>query len=231
MSEHLTDATESGSSLPTPTADDANNATRASGSMNSLTRSVMWPTPIASEAQVEQPLHKWKLRQEGKAQQGINLQKPLSVAVQMFPTPRAGKTTDETEESWARRHAAGKVATPPLALAVRMIPTPTCGDAKSSGSRNTANSAAHAGISLTDYVREDGGTGRIWPTPTCQDANNNGSPSQQNRNQRALNTEVATPDPAMRLSAEWVEELMGWPRGWTALPPDSGTATGKRRRE
>jgi hypothetical protein len=189
MSEHLTDATESGSSLPTPTADDANNATRSSGNMNSLTRTVM------------------------------------------FPTPRAGKVTDETQESWARRQADGKVFTPPLALAVRMIPTPTAGDAKSSGSRNGPNSAARPGISLTDFVREDGGTGRIWPTPTCQDAHNNGAPSQQNRNQWALNTEVATPDPAMRLNAEWVEELMGWPRGWTEVPQDSGKGSGKRRRE
>ena len=47
----------------------------------------------------------------------------------MFPTPRAGKTTDEDEESWLARHADGKVATPPLALAVRMLPTPTGDDA------------------------------------------------------------------------------------------------------
>jgi hypothetical protein len=41
-----------------------------------------------------------------------------------------------------------------------MIPTPTVGDARSSGSRNTASSKAHPGISLTDWVRRDGGTGR-----------------------------------------------------------------------
>jgi len=45
----------------------------------------------------------------------------------MFPTPRAGKTSDEDEESWLARHAAGKVATPPLALAARMLPTPSSG--------------------------------------------------------------------------------------------------------
>jgi hypothetical protein len=41
---------------------------------------------------------------------------------------------------------------------------------------------------LTDYVREDGGTGR-------QDAQ---------------------PDPP-KLNPEWVELLMGWPRGWTQV--------------
>jgi DNA (cytosine-5)-methyltransferase 1 len=44
-------------------------------------------------------------------------------------------------------------------------PTPTQGDSKSSGSRNTATSKANPGISLTDAVRGDGGTGRKYPTP------------------------------------------------------------------
>lgn len=191
-----------------------------------------------------------------------------------FPTPRAGKTTDEDEQSWRARHAQGKVATPPLALAVRMIPTPTAGDAKSSGSRNTTTSAAHQGVSLTDYVRGDKGKGRLptpttnhrpcegtvrltrkaWqegvlsleeanaiagrdvrdaqgtvpvlmPTPTTQDAHNNGAPSKFNRNALSLNATIGG-----KLNAHWVELLMGWPAGWTSLPPGSGTASGKRSR-
>ena len=38
-------------------------------------------------------------------------------------------------------------------------PTPTAGDSRGSGSRNTENSKAHAGISLTDAVRGDGARG------------------------------------------------------------------------
>jgi hypothetical protein len=55
----------------------------------------------------------------------------------------------------------------PLTAAVKQtIPTPTLGDAKASGSRNTTESKAHPGVSLTDFVREDGGEGRtIFPTP------------------------------------------------------------------
>jgi hypothetical protein len=41
----------------------------------------------------------------------------------LWPTPRTGKTTDETEESWRKRNDAGKVATPPLSLAVKLWPT------------------------------------------------------------------------------------------------------------
>ena len=51
----------------------------------------------------------------------------------------------------------------------KYIPTPTQGDAKASGSRNTANSNANPGLSLTDYVRGDQGTGRMWPTPKRSD--------------------------------------------------------------
>ena len=59
---------------------------------------------------------------------------------------------------------------------IKNIPTPTKGDAKSSGSRNTPDSKANAGVSLTDFVKGDGGTGRsdryeaefvgeLFPTP------------------------------------------------------------------
>jgi hypothetical protein len=46
-----------------------------------------------------------------------------------------------------------------------LLPTPTHGDAKASGSRNTAQSNAHPGVSLTDWVNQDGGAGRMLPTP------------------------------------------------------------------
>ncbi len=47
------------------------------------------------------------------------------------------------------------------------VPTPTAGDSRSSGSRNTKESKAHPGVSLTDYVKEDGGKGRMFPTPAA----------------------------------------------------------------
>jgi site-specific DNA-cytosine methylase len=40
------------------------------------------------------------------------------------------------------------------------IPTPTVGDSRGGGSRNTEASRAHPGISLTDWIRGDGGMGR-----------------------------------------------------------------------
>jgi hypothetical protein len=53
-------------------------------------------------------------------------------------------------------------------------PTATCGDAFGSGSRNTATSKAHPGISLTDAVLGDGGKGR-WPTPCASDHRDRGT--------------------------------------------------------
>lgn len=88
-------------------------------------------------------------------------------------------------------------------------PTPTAGDAKSSGSRNTPGSRAHAGMSLTDFVRDDGGRGR-WPTPTASEHKYRlAGDTQQSKCLNALSGGALNP--------EWVEWLMGWPLGWTDL--------------
>jgi hypothetical protein len=54
----------------------------------------------------------------------------------LLPTPRSGKTTDESEESWMKRHKKGDVATPPLALAIRMLGTPRATQANLSQALN-----------------------------------------------------------------------------------------------
>jgi hypothetical protein len=103
-----------------------------------------WPTPTSTERSGTNP-------NTGKGE-------GLSKTAKMFPTPRAGKTTDEDEESWLARHAAGKVATPPLALAARMLPTPNRSDYKGpnfseSGSQSSQGLATQAGGSLSpDWV-------------------------------------------------------------------------------
>jgi hypothetical protein len=65
-------------------------------------------------------------------------------------------------------------------------PTPTAGDAKSSGSRNLAGSKAHAGVSLTDFVR-------FGNSQTAREGQTTGG----------------------SLNPTWVEWLMGFPSGWT----------------
>jgi hypothetical protein len=53
---------------------------------------------------------------------------------------------------------------------------------------------------------------RMYPTPTVQDASNNGGPSQYQRNSLPLNAVAGG-----SLNPTWVEWLMGFPLGWTAL--------------
>jgi hypothetical protein len=111
---------------------------------------------------------------------------------------------------WERPTLAHLIAGSASGYSRAFIPTPTAGDAKSSGSRQVQGSQAHPGISLTDYVRQDGGRGRMYPTPTCNDAKNNGGQGQMRRNTEQLNVIAGG-----ALNPTWVEWLMGWPLGWT----------------
>jgi hypothetical protein len=85
-----------------------------------------------------------------------------------------------------------------------LIPTPQATDSAGSGSRNTPDSKAHFGVSLTDWARGDEGTGRLMPTP---DANcwKGGAP---NQHKSQLNG---------RLNPEFVEAMMGFPNKWTEI--------------
>ena len=54
----------------------------------------------------------------------------------------------------------------------------------------------------------------LLPTPTVQDAENCGGPSQARRNTPPLNSIAGGP-----LNPQFVEWMMGFPLGWTALEP------------
>lgn len=112
-----------------------------------------------------------------------------------------------------------------------MWPTPTVGDSRSSGSRNTAESSAHQGVSLTDAVRGDGGTGRTWPTPKASPSGpdfarmgreESGGDDPATSVARDVGADAASRGAAIRpttqLNPDWVEWLQGFPVGWTALP-------------
>ena len=81
----------------------------------SLTASKFWGT-----------FPNWGLMQDGEfIAQPMPVPATCAAAGLSWPTPRAGKTTSEKEESWMARYEDGKVATPPLGLAVKMWPTPS----------------------------------------------------------------------------------------------------------
>jgi DNA (cytosine-5)-methyltransferase 1 len=101
-------------------------------------------------------------------------------------------------------------------------PTPTAGDAKSSGSRNTAGSKAHAGVSLTDAVRGDSGKGRMSPAPTASESKGARSAVSVARG----GGQRLCAGSGGKLNPPWVEWLMGCPIGWTDCAP---LETGKFR--
>ena len=196
----------------------------------------LWPTPVGDGDRTTN-------YQQGGTSLGFAARNP-----EMWPTPRAGKTTDEEEESWRARYEDGKVNTPPLGLAVKMhhIPTPTTADVYTGNMQSTQQSdgSMHS-VNLPDYVE-------MFPTPSTMDhierkgmrpsraATNRktGYLSEMIGNLLPTPTSVSSgPDYARReregsggddlvtvmggsLNPDWVEQhLMSLPEGWTRLEP------------
>jgi len=205
---------------PTPTSTERPGTNPNTGKGEGLSKTVkMWPTPDAYNdpksggSSPHQP--SWH---------GSKQQIHLHHAAKMFPTPRAGKTTDEDEESWLARHADGKVATPPLALAARMLPTPrTRGLLGGSGSREMVQAMVLDGTMSEEEAVALLGV-KLLPTPTSRDHKDGDAHSCQNVPVNGLlGREVhslPTPNEAGgSLSPDWVSWLMGIPVGWTSMEP------------
>jgi len=147
----------------------------------------------------------------------------------MFPTPRAGKTTDEDEESWLARHADGKGATPPLALAARLWATPTDRDSKQEDTFETwearknrkKESGSPGGLGQSLHVQV---AARMLPTPSS--GGDSGGPHgirggswAKEKLVETFGEEDAVAMSGGSLSPDWVSWLMGLPVGWTSLEP------------
>ena len=119
----------------------------------------------------------------------------------LWRTPDAGCYRGaQSPERFAESQRLGR----PLVLndqVAHLYPTPTV-----SGNNNKAGASPTAGDGLATFVR------KLLPTPTANDGKNNGTVSQQNRNSAALNVVAGG-----SLNPEWVELLMGFPRGWTDI--------------
>ena len=124
-----------------------------------------------------------------------------------LPTPRVAdgeRYGTAIKDTWKRKGAANL-----LRDWVQRYPTVTVVDDSKQVTR-----ASGQFQSLTRVVQR-------LATPTKQDAHNNGAPAQMERNALPLNAQVGGP-----LNPTWVEWLMGWPIGWTAL---EGLEMGKFR--
>lgn len=128
----------------------------------------------------------------------------------------------------------------------RLLPTPTAGDAMSAGSRSLPGSKAHKGTSLTDAARRP----HLLPTPAAADATRR-TKAYPRGNPTLLGALLPTPDarcwrsgkgrkenghsPQLeaiaggQLSVPFVEQMMGLPTRWTALPASQRLAMRRSR--
>lgn len=120
----------------------------------------------------------------------------LSTAVKNWATPRAGKTTDEDIEVWAKRKANGDVATMPLGAQVKNWSTPQASDPEHAGPNQRDSSGRPAQVmnwgtpctSMAQDKQEDSGKHKLGE----QEQNNSGK----------------------KLNPRWVCQLMGVPTDW-----------------
>lgn len=226
---------------PTPTQTLGTNGARseprdATNGPN-LHEAVLWPTPHGMGSP-EDP-HGSELSMAAASAEGLSTSERSAKRAGLWPTPRA----EDCEQTGAHRGVPDT-----LTSAARTFwPTATAGDAKASGSRTTENSAAHPGISLTDAAVHglsiDDTAGRVWSTPSAHEPRlgyqrrPEGMASQQN--QQSLTTEVydeaglPPPEksstngkpaaPSRMLNADWVLQLMGYPRTWARLSTGRGS--------
>jgi hypothetical protein len=183
------------------------------------------PTPNAGEAKQTGNVENWKRRQMAHAATGQNLQMPLSVAVKLpplgpdgtpgLPTPSACIANDgERPETWMARRERVKLTANngngmgmPLTIAAQLLPTPTTQEHKRRGPNSKQQ-----GLSNTENW--------MLPTPTVNDAGNSTlPPSLRGRDSlpghlmRSDSTPTGGPTD---LNPSFVEEMMGFPPGWTA---------------
>lgn len=193
---------------PTPTQDSSNERTTPyaqGGTPLTVAVKKMFPTPVSGMAD---------RGDRGDLNTIVKGYESPSGHTTMWPTPRSGKTTNEDEESWARRQAQGKVATPPLSLAVKLWPTPQEDDS------SNVNPSEKRRETLVKRVMAR----EIWPTPTAVDykgwSPGHNRADLDNRLDFAVERREENPKGGS-LNPDWVEWLMGYPIGWTTLTPQS----------
>lgn len=108
-----------------------------------------------------------------------------------------------------------------------MLPTPTAID-KGTGRMNRSLSKNAADRPTLALIAKIG----LLPTPTVNDATNNSLPkSQANRKSGITGMIIRDGGSNSRLNPQYVEEMMGFPEGWTALPFQHGAENQLRHTE
>lgn len=239
MSARLTSEIESGSLLPTPAASmvgynrggSAGRVGKIRPSLEMMASKDLWPTPVAADCG----------RGSGTYARG-NLTLTGAVKIKpiwMTPTVQDSNGRDRHNQRNGRTvHS--------LLGQVRMWPTPTAHDHATPKTpaqidamkeRYRASGRNPPGVSnLNEAVSLE-----TFPTPMARDGDpKRGMPSKElaisrlASGRRNLEDQIAALGPATGgrvLNPDWVELLMGWPKGWTrTTKPAPGKADGKTGR-
>jgi hypothetical protein len=196
-----------------------------------------WPTPDAGAFNVGASPKAFLVRQERLRALGVNgngMGAPLGMAVQLWPTPTvcgnynregASPTSRDGRETVAAlwptptardedrvRDAPGREGSPSLSGAI-LWPTPLAADNGRGGTTHARGNPALTGAAA-------------WPTPQARDDR-----GQSGGSQRAGGHDLSTEAGAKgrSLNPAWVEQLMGFPDGWTDGPPSPASPSTRGR--
>tara|TARA_Y100000593_G_scaffold71668_1_gene131634 strand:+ start:490 stop:1143 length:654 start_codon:yes stop_codon:yes gene_type:complete len=172
------------------------------------------PTPTASD----------HIERKSTSTEVLNPNTNKSVSLDRFvkywPTP----TTQDNAQVRGQGKAVGNKRGTTLGGAVRMWPTPTAmtGGQGVAPSHKEGGHGWNIGAAVQDSLSDD--PVRVWPTPRASEwkgVGPIGSKSHQYRlDRKYLDATVQEAEQRTgRLNPNWVEWLMGWPIGWTALEP------------
>lgn len=228
--------------LPTPNADVGRGVRSPDGIAKRIAKGdkqflledavALLPTPSACNPNDGEGTETWLARREAvkaRVKNGNGMGMPLSIAVQLLPTPNA-----QDGNGGGRYSSAGHQST--LPGEVRLLPTPRVGGGGDCESERRRNSPGLESEVAMNYL----------PTPTASDCTGGGqNPDRRVGHTMQLIDEVLTtawgkyepairrwesivgPAPAPtepnkngnpRLSAAFSEWLMGWPAGWVTDP-------------
>jgi len=230
-----------------------------------ITVSQVWPTPTGMDSAMIEELGHWEERQEKWKGKGVNLQRPLGVAVQqdayptpsgwdgtnpggsftlsrslLWPTPREtdfGGPRWKTEKTMADSRFSSMLSSEVLAEDSGWFQTPTGSDGPMGGGgfgRDTVGAVEDSGrissLTQAERVRRARQERGKYPTPKDSDGPNmqgfrDIDGVDRSAYSKTLSTVARVAEVGedgilpkdVRLNPEWVEWLMGFPRGWTEV--------------
>jgi len=197
--------------LPTPVAIDTGSRFNRSASqgaalrptLGAMARFDLWPTPMAHDSIRGYPR---RVGRFGTEHGGRNLNDWAA----MWPTPTATLGTNGGRVTPRKGREGGTLIE---AVSVRTWPTPTARDWRDG---NYPSELARKSPGLGAQVK--------WATPNASDGRKWSNQSLEQRKAKGLKVRLTTQVSPQGgsgglLNPTWVEWLMGWPIGWTALQP------------